>query len=83
MQGHLFFEDSLEIAHVARCRLRILCCLTGLGRRLELLRFEGTGLNGRWRDTLTAAESAEYERRAEAELGAECARWLATGEGIG
>jgi aryl sulfotransferase len=38
------------------------------------------GVNGRWRDTLTAAESAEYERRAEAELGVECARWLATGE---
>ena len=37
------------------------------------------GVNGRWRDTLTAAESAEYERRAEAELGPECARWLATG----
>jgi aryl sulfotransferase len=41
------------------------------------------GQNGRWRDTLTAEESAEYERRAEAELGAECARWLATGEGAG
>jgi aryl sulfotransferase len=38
------------------------------------------GLNGRWMDTLTDAESAEYEERAEAELGAECARWLATGE---
>jgi aryl sulfotransferase len=41
------------------------------------------GTNGRWRDTLTAAESAEYERRAEAELGPECAHWLATGEGTG
>jgi aryl sulfotransferase len=40
------------------------------------------GTNGRWRDILTAAESAEYEKRAEAELGAECARWLATGQGI-
>jgi aryl sulfotransferase len=40
------------------------------------------GLNGRWKDTLTAEESAEYEGRAEAELGAECARWLASGEGI-
>lgn len=37
------------------------------------------GVNGRWKDTLTATESAEYERRAEAELGADCARWLATG----
>jgi aryl sulfotransferase len=41
------------------------------------------GVNGRWRDTLTTAESAEYEKRAEAELGAACARWLASGEGIG
>ena len=41
------------------------------------------GLNGRWRDSLTAEESAEYEDRAEAELGTECARWLATGEGLG
>ena len=40
------------------------------------------GLNGRWKDTLTAKESAEYEKRAEAEVGAECARWLASGEGI-
>jgi aryl sulfotransferase len=38
------------------------------------------GVNGRWMDTLTARESEEYERRAEAELGRACARWLATGE---
>lgn len=37
------------------------------------------GVNGRWSDTLTAEESAEYERLAETELGAPCARWLATG----
>ena len=37
------------------------------------------GVNGRWRDTLTPAESAEYEARAVAELGAECAGWLSTG----
>ncbi len=37
------------------------------------------GVNGRWRDTLTAAEIAEYEARAVQELGPECARWLATG----
>ena len=43
--------------------------------------FINKGVNGRWRDLLTALESTEYERRAEAELGAECARWLATGEG--
>jgi aryl sulfotransferase len=37
------------------------------------------GVNGRWMDTLSARESAEYEQRAEAELGKECAHWLATG----
>ncbi len=40
------------------------------------------GVNGRWKETLTAEESAAYEARAERELGAECARWLATGEGL-
>jgi aryl sulfotransferase len=40
------------------------------------------GVNGRWMDTLTRDDSAEYEERAEAELGAPCARWLATGKGI-
>jgi aryl sulfotransferase len=40
------------------------------------------GVNGRWRDTLTAAESAEYEKRAQMELGEACARWLETGERI-
>ncbi len=39
------------------------------------------GVNGRWLDTLSSEESAEYERRAQAELGAACARWLASGEG--
>lgn len=42
--------------------------------------FINKGTNGRWRDTLTAAESTEYEARAIVELGPECARWLATGE---
>jgi len=41
--------------------------------------FINKGVNGRWRDVLGAAESEEYERRAVAELGAECARWLADG----
>jgi aryl sulfotransferase len=44
--------------------------------------FINKGTNGRWRETLTAEESAEYEARAVAELGPECARWLATGEGL-
>lgn len=38
------------------------------------------GVNGRWADTLTPAECAEYEARALRELGPGCARWLATGE---
>jgi aryl sulfotransferase len=38
------------------------------------------GVNGRWTDTLTPAEAAEYEARAIGELGGECAHWLKTGE---
>ncbi|MFN3312672.1 MAG: sulfotransferase domain-containing protein [Hyphomonas sp.] len=38
------------------------------------------GVNGRWADTLTADESAAYEARAVAELGADCAAWLKTGK---
>jgi aryl sulfotransferase len=45
--------------------------------------FINKGVNGRWSDTLTPKESADYEKRAEAELGAECARWLATGMNVG
>ncbi|MCP4786737.1 MAG: sulfotransferase domain-containing protein [Fuerstiella sp.] len=44
--------------------------------------FINKGVNGRWSDTLTAEESAEYEKRAAAELGSRCAHWLATGEGL-
>ena len=39
------------------------------------------GTNGRWRDALDADRIAAYETRAEAELGPDCARWLATGAG--
>ena len=42
--------------------------------------FINKGVNGRWTDTLSAEESANYERRAESELGSACARWLATGD---
>jgi aryl sulfotransferase len=42
--------------------------------------FINKGTNGRWKETLTPAESAEYEAKALAELGPECAHWLATGE---
>jgi aryl sulfotransferase len=41
--------------------------------------FINRGINGRWRDVLTAADVARYEAMAERELGVECARWLATG----
>lgn len=37
------------------------------------------GVNGRWRDVLKPADVAAYEARAKAELGPECAAWLATG----
>lgn len=43
--------------------------------------FINRGVNGRWRDTLSTAECAEYEARAVFELGEECARWLANGNG--
>ena len=45
--------------------------------------FINKGVNGRWRDILTASESAAYDERAEAELGGECARWLAGGGDAG
>jgi len=38
------------------------------------------GTNGRWRDVLTEEDIANYESRALAELGPECAQWLASGE---
>ncbi|MFO1075474.1 MAG: sulfotransferase domain-containing protein [Geminicoccaceae bacterium] len=37
------------------------------------------GINGRWRDVLTAEDSARYEAMARLRLGADCARWLAEG----
>ena len=41
--------------------------------------FINKGVNGRWQSVLNDAESAAYEARATAELGEDCARWLATG----
>ncbi len=41
--------------------------------------FINKGVNGRWTETLSSDECEAYERRAEAELGPECARWLAQG----
>lgn len=42
--------------------------------------FINKGVNGRWRDTLTAGDNAAYEARAVQELGPDCARWLASGQ---
>ena len=42
--------------------------------------FINKGVNGRWRQTLSAEESAAYEAMAIDKLGPECAHWLATGE---
>lgn len=41
--------------------------------------FINKGVNGRWADTLTAEEAAQYEARAMEQLGSDCARWLASG----
>ena len=41
--------------------------------------FVHKGVDGRWRDTLTADDNARYESIAESELGPDCAQWLATG----
>ena len=41
--------------------------------------FINKGTNGRWRDTLTAKEIADYDTKAVAELGPPCAKWLANG----
>jgi aryl sulfotransferase len=43
--------------------------------------FINKGVNGRWKDVLSAEESAAYEAMAVQKLGPECAHWLATGEG--
>ena len=39
--------------------------------------FINKGVNGRWQETLPAEDSIAYEARALAELGEECANWLA------
>ena len=43
--------------------------------------FVHKGVNGRWRETLTAGDNSAYETRARAELGDACAAWLANGAG--
>jgi aryl sulfotransferase len=44
--------------------------------------FINKGVNGRWKDVLSPAESLAYEQMAAERLGPECARWLKTGEGL-
>ncbi|HEX8257406.1 MAG TPA: sulfotransferase domain-containing protein [Allosphingosinicella sp.] len=41
------------------------------------------GVNGRWRDVLSADDCARYEAMAAEQLGADCARWLASGAHTG
>lgn len=41
--------------------------------------FINKGVNGRWTERLTEEDVKRYEERAVAELGPECAAWLATG----
>jgi aryl sulfotransferase len=40
------------------------------------------GVNGRWAETLSPEDVAEYEQRAAQELGPQCAHWIATGEDL-
>ncbi|MDX1293029.1 MAG: sulfotransferase domain-containing protein [Hyphomonas sp.] len=42
--------------------------------------FINKGVNGRWKDTLTAEDNARYDAMARSELGDACAQWLQTGE---
>ena len=42
--------------------------------------FMNKGVNGRWKDTLSEADSHDYEKAAIDKLGPECAHWLMTGE---
>ena len=42
--------------------------------------FMNKGTNGRWRDILNDDDNRLYEETARAQLGEECAHWLATGE---
>ncbi len=45
--------------------------------------FINKGTNGRWRDVLTPEDIVLYEEKALAELGEDCARWLAKGARAG
>jgi aryl sulfotransferase len=43
--------------------------------------FVNKGVNGRWKDVLSPADSLAYEQMAIDRLGPECARWLMSGRG--
>ena len=42
--------------------------------------FINKGVNGRWKDTLTAEDNTRYDAMARSELGDACAQWLQTGQ---
>ena len=42
--------------------------------------FINKGVNGRWKDTLTAEDNMRYDAMARSELGDACAQWLQTGQ---
>jgi aryl sulfotransferase len=42
--------------------------------------FFNKGTNGRWKDSLTAADLERYDQAVQANLSPDCAHWLATGE---
>lgn len=42
--------------------------------------FINKGINGRWKNILTELENYQYEQVAEEKLGADCARWLVSGQ---
>jgi len=45
--------------------------------------FINKGVNGRWREALSPADTADYELKAREELGDDCAAWLAHGARTG
>jgi hypothetical protein len=75
-----FRDDDIVIATYAKAALKR--DMVGEMRRIAAFLDIAIDPARRWREVPTAEESAEYERRAVAELGADCARWLATGEGL-
>jgi aryl sulfotransferase len=86
-----FLEIALDAAKlpeiVEHCRFDYMKshaeCVAPLGGMLwegGAKTFINKGTNGRWCDTLTAADVAAYGQRALAELGSDCAAWLAAGK---